>query len=112
HLSGYRGARPVRVGNGAYNQRQNDVYGALLDSIYLHAKAEAGFPDDIWTIVREQVEGAREAWRLPDQGIWEARGEPRHYVSSKLMAWVALDRGARLARDWDHEQEAEAWAAE
>ena len=97
HLSGYGGARPVRIGNGAFNQRQNDVYGALVDSMYIHAKANRPVPEGAWPIVADQVEQASRAWREPDQGIWEARGAPKHYVSSKLMCWVALDRGARLA---------------
>ena len=99
HLSGYVGSRPVRVGNAAYDQRQNDVYGALLDSIYIHSKTREGVPEQMAPIVFEQAEAAASAWRLPDQGIWEARGEPKHYVSSKLMCWVALDRAARLATD-------------
>ena len=97
HLRGYEGARPVRVGNGAYDQRQNDVYGAVLDSIYLHSKKRDHIPERLWPVLYDQVECAARAWREPDQGIWEARGDPRHYVSSKLMCWVALDRGARLA---------------
>jgi GH15 family glucan-1,4-alpha-glucosidase len=97
HLKGYEGARPVRKGNGAYNQRQNDVYGAVLDSVYLHTKRHDHIPDRLWPVLCDQVEGARRVWRKPDQGIWEARGAPQHYVSSKLMCWVALDRGARLA---------------
>jgi alpha,alpha-trehalase len=99
HLEGYGGAQPVRIGNGAFDQRQNDVWGALLDSIYLHEKAlrGSGTPADR-RLIRDQVEAAIEAWPHPDQGIWESRGEPRHYVSSKLMIWVAVDRGARLAR--------------
>jgi GH15 family glucan-1,4-alpha-glucosidase len=99
HLEGYGGARPVRIGNGAFDQRQNDVWGALLDSIYLHEKAlrGSGTPTDR-KLIREQVEAAIAAWPHPDQGIWESRGEPQHYVSSKLMIWVAVDRGARLAR--------------
>ena len=92
-----RGARPVRIGNAAFAQRQNDVYGALLDSVYIHEKALGELTAEIWELLAEQVEAAIEAWPDPDQGIWEARGEPRHYVSSKLMCWVALDRGARLA---------------
>jgi GH15 family glucan-1,4-alpha-glucosidase len=112
HLSGYRGARPVRIGNGAYNQRQNDVFGALLDSIYIHVKTRDGVPPKIRAVAREQVDAAASVWREPDQGIWEGRGEPKHYVSSKLMAWVALDRGARLARDYGIPENAERWAAE
>jgi GH15 family glucan-1,4-alpha-glucosidase len=113
HLSGYGGARPVRIGNGAYNQRQNDVWGALLDSIYLHEKAlrGSGTPADR-QMIRHQVEAAIAAWEHPDQGIWESRGEPQHYVSSKLMIWVAVDRGARLARSFGVAELAEELAEE
>jgi GH15 family glucan-1,4-alpha-glucosidase len=97
HLSGYAGARPVRIGNGAYDQRQNDVYGAVLDSILLHTRRSERLPRRLWPIVQAQAECAIEIWKEPDQGIWEARGDPKHYVSSKLMCWVALDRAARLA---------------
>ena len=97
HLSGYEGAEPVRIGNGAYNQRQNDVYGALLDSVYIHAKVQDHLPHELWEALCRQVESAIAVWQKPDQGIWEARGDPKHYVSSKLMCWVALDRGCRLA---------------
>jgi GH15 family glucan-1,4-alpha-glucosidase len=96
-LSGYEGARPVRIGNGAFDQRQNDVFGAVLDSILLHARRSRHLPRRLWPLVRSQTEGAIAAWREPDQGIWEARGKPQHYVSSKLMGWVALDRAAKLA---------------
>jgi GH15 family glucan-1,4-alpha-glucosidase len=87
----------VRVGNAAYDQDQHDVWGALLDSFYLHTKSRDHLPERIWPILVRQVEAALEAWREPDRGIWEVRGEPRHFTSSKLMCWVALDRGARLA---------------
>jgi alpha,alpha-trehalase len=96
-LSGYAGARPVRVGNGAFDQRQNDVYGAALDSILLHTKRSQRLPRRLWPMVQTQAECATKVWREPDQGIWEARGAPQHYVSSKLMCWVALDRAAELA---------------
>jgi GH15 family glucan-1,4-alpha-glucosidase len=96
-LSGYAGARPVRIGNGAFGQRQNDVFGAVLDSILLHARRSQRLPRRLWPIVKSQAECARQVWRNPDQGIWEARGAPQHYVSSKLMCWVALDRAAKLA---------------
>jgi alpha,alpha-trehalase len=96
-LSGYAGASPVRIGNGAFNQRQNDVYGAALDSILLHTRRSQRLPRRLWPIVQAQAECATKVWREPDQGIWEARGEPRHYVSSKLMCWVAMDRAAKLA---------------
>jgi GH15 family glucan-1,4-alpha-glucosidase len=111
HLSGYGGARPVRVGNAAYTQRQNDVYGALLDSVYIHTKSHDRLPEQGWEVVRDEVKAAERVWREPDQGIWEARGKPKHYVSSKLMCWVALDRGARLARRRKEETAlAERWA--
>ena len=96
-LSGYAGARPVRIGNGAYDQRQNDVYGAVLDSVLLHTRRSQRLPRRLWPIVQAQAECAIRVWRDPDQGIWEARGKPRHYVSSKLMCWVAMDRAAKLA---------------
>jgi GH15 family glucan-1,4-alpha-glucosidase len=96
-LSGYDGARPVRLGNGAFDQRQNDVYGAVLDSILLHARRSERLPRRLWPIVETQVQCATKVWREPDQGIWEARGKPQHYVSSKLMCWVAFDRAAKLA---------------
>jgi alpha,alpha-trehalase len=98
HLSGYDDARPVRIGNGAYNQQQHDVWGAVLDSIYLHTKSRDQLPDRLWPIIKHQVKTALERWREPDRGIWEVRGEPQHFTSSKLMCWVAADRGARLAR--------------
>jgi GH15 family glucan-1,4-alpha-glucosidase len=112
HLEGYGGAKPVRVGNGAYDQRQNDVWGSLLDSIYVHEKALRGRgTQDTRELIRYQVEAAIEAWPHPDQGIWESRGEPRHYVSSKLMIWVAVDRGARLAQIGGFDELAEQWRA-
>ena len=110
HLDGYGGASPVRIGNGAYDQRQNDVWGSLLDSIYLHEKAlrGTGTPTDR-QLIRYQVEAAIAAWPHPDQGIWESRGEPKHYVSSKLMIWVAVDRGSRLARAFGFDEIAGEW---
>lgn len=109
HLEGYAGSKPVRIGNGAFSQRQNDVFGALLDSVYIHTKAREHIPAELWEIVADQVEGAVSVWQEPDQGIWEARGEPQHYLSSKLMCWVALDRGARLADGRDEQELAERW---
>jgi GH15 family glucan-1,4-alpha-glucosidase len=112
HLSGYGGAKPVRIGNGAYDQRQNDVWGSLLDSVYVHEKALRGRGTQTdRELIRYQVEAAIEAWPHPDQGIWESRGEPQHYVSSKLMIWVAVDRGARLARSAEIDALADAWQA-
>ena len=124
HLSGYAGARPVRIGNGearpdrvdsrtsslatrargpvrigngAFDQRQNDVYGAVLDSFLLHTRRSKRLPRRLWPIIQAQAECATAVWQNPDQGIWEARGAPQHYVSSKLMCWVAMDRAAKLA---------------
>ena len=96
-LSGYANARPVRVGNAAFSQRQNDVFGAVLDSILLHTRRNERLPRRLWPIVESQAECATRVWRDPDQGIWEARGKPQHYVSSKLMCWVAMDRASALA---------------
>jgi GH15 family glucan-1,4-alpha-glucosidase len=96
-LTGYAGARPVRIGNGAFDQRQNDVFGAVLDSILLHTVRGERLPRRLWPIVEAQAECATKVWQQPDQGIWEARGAPQQYVSSKLMCWVALDRAAKLA---------------
>ncbi|MEU4833072.1 glycoside hydrolase family 15 protein [Streptosporangium sp. NPDC023615] len=98
HLYGYEGARPVRVGNAAYLHRQNDVWGAVLDSFYIHTRSRDRLDDRIWPILKRQVESAIRHWREADRGIWEVRGEPRHFTSSKVMCWVAVDRGARLAR--------------
>ena len=111
HLSGYAGARPVRIGNGAFDQRQNDVFGAVLDSILLHTRHSQRLARGLWPIVESQAECASKVWSEPDQGIWEARGAPQHYVSSKLMGWVALDRAAQLAEIRGDEDKAEAWRA-
>jgi alpha,alpha-trehalase len=109
HLKGYEGSMPVRIGNGAYRQHQNDVFGAVLDSIYLHTKMGGHIPQRLWPVVQDQVRCAMAVWEQPDQGIWEARGEPKHYVSSKLMCWVALDRGARLAEIEGEKELAAEW---
>src|SRR5450755_1948516 len=111
HLSGYDHARPVRIGNGAYDQQQHDVWGAVLDSIYLHTRSRDQLPDRLWPIVKRQVESALAHWQEPDRGIWEVRGEPKHFTSSKLMCWVAADRGARLARIRHDSRMAERWEA-
>lgn len=112
HLSGYEGASPVRVGNGAFDQRQNDVFGAVLDSILIHTQRGGRLPERLWPIVESQAAGASKVWRDPDQGIWEARGAPQHYVSSKLMCWVALDRAAKLAEVRGAPEQGAAWRSE
>jgi GH15 family glucan-1,4-alpha-glucosidase len=109
HLSGYERAKPVRIGNAAFTQRQNDVYGALLDSIYIHSSVQDHLPHEVWEALSRQVEAAIEVWDKPDQGIWEGRGDPKHYVSSKLMCWVAVDRGRRLAHRTGDEEREKRW---
>ncbi|HEY7659782.1 MAG TPA: glycoside hydrolase family 15 protein, partial [Actinomycetota bacterium] len=109
HLSGYEGSRPVRIGNGAFDQKQHDVWGVLLDSIYLHAKSRDRLPERVWPILVSQVEEAIQHWSEPDRGIWEVRGEPKHFTSSKLFCWVALDRGSRLARRRGETELQEQW---
>ena len=97
HLDGYRGSRPVRIGNGAYNQLQLDIYGELLDALYLYNKYVMPIGYDVWTRIRQRLDWLCENWQQPDEGIWEVRGGRRHFVYSKLMCWVAMDRGLRLA---------------
>jgi GH15 family glucan-1,4-alpha-glucosidase len=109
-LTGYAGARPVRIGNGAFDQRQNDVFGAALDSILLHSRHSQRLPRRLWPLVQSQAECAMKVWEKPDQGIWEARGKPQHYVSSKLMCWVALDRAAKLAELRGDGDQQKTWA--
>ena len=111
HLSGYDNARPVRIGNGAYNQRQHDIWGTMLDSVYLHAKSREQMSDQLWPVLKCQVEEAIKHWREPDRGIWEVRGEPQHFTSSKIMCWVALDRGAKLAELQGEKSYAQQWRA-
>jgi alpha,alpha-trehalase len=111
HLHGYEGARPVRIGNGAYKQRQHDMWGAMLDSVYLHTRSRDRLDEAIWPILVKQVEQAISHWQEPDRGVWEVRGEPKHFTSSKVMCWVACDRGARLARLREDEEQAKRWQA-
>ncbi|HWM07129.1 MAG TPA: glycoside hydrolase family 15 protein [Actinophytocola sp.] len=109
HLPGYANSRPVRIGNAAYAQQQHDVWGALLDSVYLHFKAADHLDDRIWPILEKQVGEALKHWREPDAGIWEVRGKLRHFTSSKIMCWVAADRGARLAALMGEDGKAAEW---
>jgi alpha,alpha-trehalase len=111
HMSGYEGARPVRVGNAAYKQRQHDVWGALLDSVYLHTRSRDTLDERVWPILKRQVEAAIANWRKPDRGIWEVRGEPKHFTSSKMFCWVACDRGAKLAELREDDEHAAHWQA-
>jgi len=111
HLGGYEGARPVRIGNAAYRQRQHDVWGAFVESAYLYAESRDHLPERLWPILKRQVEQALEHWREPDCGMWEVRGQPQHFTSSKIMCWVAVERGARLARLREEAEIAAQWQA-
>ncbi|MBF6247521.1 glycoside hydrolase family 15 protein, partial [Nocardia elegans] len=110
HLAGYDGAQPVRIGNGAYNQEQHDIWGTMLDAVYLHVKSRQQVPEALWPLLERQVDAAIAHWREPDRGIWEVRGEPQHFTSSKVMCWVALDRGAKLAELHGQLERATQWA--
>lgn len=109
HLPGYANSRPVRIGNAASKQNQHDVWGALLDSVYLHSKAVDHLDARIGPILVKQVKAALAHWREPDAGIWEVRGQPQHFTSSKIMCWVAVDRGARLATLIGEDEAASKW---
>jgi alpha,alpha-trehalase len=109
HLSGYEGARPVRIGNGAWDQRQHDVWGVLLDSVYLHTRSRDRLDERRWPMLVRQVEAALAHWREPDQGLWEVRGPAQHFTASKVMCWVASDRGAKLAQLRGDDEHATAW---
>ncbi|MCD0451115.1 glycoside hydrolase family 15 protein [Actinocorallia sp. API 0066] len=111
HLSGYDNARPVRIGNGAYTQAQHDVWGAIVGSVYLFVRKRDRLDDRLWKIVVTQVEEALLHWREPDCGMWEVRGAPQHFTSSKVFCWLAAQRGAQLARlrGADEHSRAERW---
>ncbi|MBP7088650.1 MAG: glycoside hydrolase family 15 protein [Candidatus Omnitrophica bacterium] len=113
HLEGYEGSKPVRIGNDAYKQAQNDIYGQLIEAIYTYllvsGKGRAIIDEEIWTVVRDLANNVIKKWREPDNGIWERRGEPKHYVHSKVMSWVAMDRAAKIARFIGKPQNTEKW---
>ena len=96
HLEGYRQSGPVRIGNGAYKQNQLDVYGELMDAIYIYNRYDA-ISYDLWKNLRRLLQWLEKNWDKPDEGIWEVRGGPKNFVHSRLMSWVAFDRGLRLA---------------
>ncbi len=98
HLSGHKNSRPVRVGNGAHDQVQLDLYGAVLDAAYLYNKHGAPLDYDLWQSLRKILGWLTENWRQPDEGIWEVRGGRRQFVSSKILSWVALERAIRISR--------------
>jgi GH15 family glucan-1,4-alpha-glucosidase len=112
HLEGYQGSRPVRIGNQAFQQLQLDIYGELMDSVYLFNKYGTPISFDLWTHLRRLVNWVCDNWRRPDEGIWETRGGKRHFVYSKLMCWVAVDRGLRLAEKRSFPADHARWLAE
>ena len=97
HLEGYRGSSPVRVGNGAYDQLQLDIYGELMDAVYLYNKYGQPIPYELWANLVRLVDWVCDHWQVPDEGVWEVRGGRHEFLYSRLMCWVALDRGIRLA---------------
>jgi GH15 family glucan-1,4-alpha-glucosidase len=111
HLSGYLNSKPVRIGNGAFDQQQHDVWGMLLDSLATHARRDGAVPNTVWEGLTSLVDQAVANAGEPDQGIWEMRGDPQHFVASKVMCWVAADRGARLARARGDDTNADRWEA-
>jgi GH15 family glucan-1,4-alpha-glucosidase len=112
HLSGYMGSRPVRLGNAAYTQTQLDLYGAVLDAAYLYNKHGAPLDYDLWASLRKVLRWLSDNWRREDEGIWEVRGGPRHFVSSKVMSWVALERAVRISRQRGLPSEEDYWVTE
>ena len=108
-LPGYEGARPVRIGNGAHDQLQIDVYGELMDALYQAQRGGLASSADGWALQRAMLAHLAEIWREPDRGIWEVRGAPRHFTFSKVMAWVAFDRGVKLIEQFGLEGPAQRW---
>src|SRR5215207_2797752 len=109
HLDGYRGSRPVRLGNGAYDQLQLDIYGELMDAVYLYNKHGSPISYDLWTHLRRLIDWVCDNWQNEDEGIWENRGGRRKFVYSRLMCWVAIDRGLRLADKRSFPADRERW---
>jgi GH15 family glucan-1,4-alpha-glucosidase len=109
HLEGYRSSRPVRLGNGAYDQVQLDIYGELMDAVYLYNKHGSPISYDLWTHLRALLNWVCDNWQNEDEGIWETRGGRRNFVYSRLMCWVAMDRGLRLADKRSFPADHERW---
>jgi GH15 family glucan-1,4-alpha-glucosidase len=108
-LTGYEGSRPVRIGNGACDQLQVDVYGEVADALYQARKQGLEASDDAWSLLRKLLEWLESGWREPDEGIWEVRGPRRHFTHSKVMAWVAFDRGVKLMQRFGREGPLDRW---
>ncbi|MGC2360666.1 MAG: glycoside hydrolase family 15 protein [Thermoplasmata archaeon] len=111
HLEGYLGSRPVRIGNAAVDQLQLEIYGALLDAVYLYNKHGVPISHDLWTSLRRILDWLTENWQRPDRGIWEVRGKPRQFVYSNMMCWVAFDRAIRIAEKRGFPADLENWRA-
>jgi GH15 family glucan-1,4-alpha-glucosidase len=110
HLSGWRNSKPVRIGNGAYDQRQLDVWGMLFDALWIEVqRSKLQFAEKVWLGLASLVDQAVESRHEPDQGIWEVRGEPQQFTASKVMCWVAVDRGARIAQERGDLERAKQW---
>ena len=109
YLSGYKNSSPVRIGNNAYNQKQLDIYGELINAIFDTARYGMDISDDTWALIKDLVDYICEVWNTKDQGIWEVRDEPRHYIHSKLMCWVGVDRGIKIATKKEPEMSFNKW---
>jgi alpha,alpha-trehalase len=113
YLAGYENSKPVRIGNDAYLQKQNDLYGQLIEAIYtyfiLNKRIKTDLDEEIWTAVRTLAYITSQEWQKPDQGIWERRGKLKHYLHSKLMSWVAMDRASKIAQRIGRSQYAQRW---
>jgi GH15 family glucan-1,4-alpha-glucosidase len=112
HLSGYENSKPIRIGNAAYKQKQNDIYGILLDVIYQHYKIHVTslmHSEELWTIVRNVVKTVQKSWQQPDKGIWEIRNEEKHFTFSKVLCWTAIDRALRIAALLNQKKYIERW---
>jgi len=112
NLKGYRDSPPVRTGNGAFSQKQNDIYGVLIDAIlmsFLKFPSTLDTSEELWTFVRGMAAIVKRNWRNPDKGIWEIRGPERHFVYSKIMSWVAVDRGMKIAQLLDKDFYIDEW---
>jgi GH15 family glucan-1,4-alpha-glucosidase len=110
-LPGYEGAKPVRIGNGAHGQLQLDVYGEVVDALYQACKGGIAPNDDAWNLMQAFLSHLTTIWRLPDRGIWESRAPPRHFTYSKVMAWVAFDRGVKFVREFGMKGPVDRWSA-